>query len=194
MAREEMPVPPAGPEGSDSGPTSPIDRKVANHYEALRNLARQLVHGKQGQRLLDPTELVHESYMRLLHSSAPAPERRTEFLALAVTVLRNVLVDHARERNTLRRGGQLQRVTLDGQALQAPNGIDLLALDDLLHKLARLDARQARVVELKLFGGLTGEEIARLIGISSRQVDEDWAHARAWLRREYQPRPGEAGM
>ena len=161
-----------------------LDERIAAHYEALRELARQTVRGKRSERLLDPTELVHESYMRLSRSTTATPLRRTEFLALAATVLRSVLVDHARELQTLKRGGQLQRLTLDGLLLATPQGIDLLGLDDALRKLARLDERQARVVELKFFGGLSIDEISKLLGISARTVDADWALARAWLHRE----------
>lgn len=122
--------------------------------------------------------------MRLSRSHTATPLRRTEFLALAATVLRNVLIDHARELQALKRGGQLQRLTLDGRLLATPRGVDLLGLDEALTKLARLDARQARIVELKFFGGLTIEEIGKLLGISARTVDADWALARAWLHRE----------
>lgn len=168
-------------------PASGYDERIAEHYEALRELARQTVRGPQGQRILDPTELVHESYLRLSRSTAAAPLRRTEFLALAGTVLRSVLVDHARELLALKRGGQLRRLTLDGRLLAAPQGIDLLGLDEALSKLARLDERQARIVEMKFFGGLTIDEIGKLLGISARTVDADWALARAWLHRELSP-------
>lgn len=165
-------------------PVSALSAGIEAHYESLRELARQTVRGRQGQRILDPTELVHESYMRLSRSHTATPLRRTEFLALAATVLRNVLIDHARELQALKRGGQLQRLTLDGRLLATPRGVDLLGLDEALTKLARLDARQARIVELKFFGGLTIEEIGKLLGISARTVDADWALARAWLHRE----------
>lgn len=170
-----------------SPPTTDLAGGVEAHYESLRELARQTVRGRQGQRILDPTELVHESFMRLSRSSTAAPQRRTEFLALAATVLRNVLVDHARELSALKRGGQLQRLTLDGRNLAAAAEVDLLALDDSLHKLARLDSRQARIVELKFFGGLTIDEIAKLLGTSARTVDSEWALAKAWLHRELRP-------
>jgi RNA polymerase sigma factor (TIGR02999 family) len=185
----------SAPEGDStgelrSGDTAPVlhpkglDERVAAHYDSLRELARQTVRGKKGQRILDPTELVHESYMRLSKSSVATPLRRTEFLALAATVIRNVLVDHARELQTLKRGGQLQRLTLDGRLLSAPEEVDLLALDEALVKLARLDQHQARVVELKFFGGMTIDEIAKVLAVSARTIDTDWALARAWLRRE----------
>jgi RNA polymerase sigma factor (TIGR02999 family) len=167
-----------------SPPASGLAAGVAAHYESLRELARQTVRGRQGQRILDPTELVHESYVRLSRNTDAAPLRRTEFLALAATVLRNVLVDHARELAALKRGGQLQRLTLDGRLLASKEGVDLLGLDEALKKMARLDERQARIVELKFFGGLAIDEVAKLLGVSARTVDSDWALARAWLHRE----------
>jgi len=168
----------------DARAARPLDHRIADHYESLRELARQAVRGPQGQRLLDPTELVHESYVRLARQVGTTPERRTEFLALAAVVLRNILVDHARELATLKRGGQMQRLTLDGSGVAATSEIDLLALEEALRKLAQLDERQARVVELKFFGGLTVDEIAKLLGLSARTVDAEWALARAWLHRE----------
>ncbi len=167
------------------GPVDPaLAGRITDHYEALRELARQTVRGKRGEELLDPTELVHEGFMRLARHAAGTPERRTEFMALAATVLRNVLVDHARERQALKRGGHLHRLTLDGRNLTEGQGIDLLELDEALRKLARLDERQARIVELKFFGGLSNDEAARLVGVCTRTLDGEWKLARAWLRRE----------
>jgi RNA polymerase sigma factor (TIGR02999 family) len=179
----EEPLRPAAPEPV-LAPADRLAAGVAAHYESLRELARQAVRGRPGQRILDPTELVHESFMRLSRSATATPLRRTEFLALAATVIRNVLVDHARELSALKRGGQLQRLTLDGRLLASAEGVDLLVLDEALGKLARLDERQARIVELKFFGGLGIDDIAKLLSISARTVDSDWALARAWLHRE----------
>lgn len=163
---------------------SKLDAHVSDHYETLREIARQAVGGHARDGLLNPTELVHEGYVRLARLGTETPERRTEFLALASTVLRNVLVDQARERAALKRGGHMVRLTLEGQVLTDGPQIDLLELDDALHKLARLDERQARIVELKFFGGMTNEEAARVIGNSSRTLESEWKLARAWLRRE----------
>jgi len=127
---------------------------------------------------------VHESYLRLAKNEALSSLRRTEFLALASTVIRHVLVDQARELMTLKRGGNRQRITLDGHALARDQELDLLGLDEALRKLAGLDPRQARIVELKFFGGLEVDEIAEALGVSPRTVDGDWALARAWLHRE----------
>lgn len=167
------------------GPVDPtLSARITDHYEALRELARQTVRGRRGEELLDPTELVHEGFMRLARHEVTTPERRTEFMALAATVLRNVLVDHARERQALKRGGHFHRLTLDGRNLTEGQGVDLLGLDEALNKLARLDERQARIVELKFFGGLSNDEAARVIGVCTRTLDGEWKLARAWLRRE----------
>jgi len=174
--------PPDAPRGTPADPA--LIARISTHYEALRELARQTVRGRRGEELLDPTELVHEGFMRLARNEAVTPERRTEFLALAATVLRNVLVDHARERQALKRGGHLQRLTLDGRNLSEGQGVDLLELDEALRKLARLDARQARIVELKFFGGMSNDEAARVVGVCTRTLDGEWKLARAWLRRE----------
>jgi len=180
-------------EGEEGTPGSPadarrqpsgLDARITDHYESLRELARQAVRGRRADGLLNPTELVHEGYVRLARQGTDTPERRTEFLALAATVLRNVLIDHAREREALKRGGNLQRLTLDGRDLAEGQGLDLLELDEAMRKLARLDERQARIVELKFFGGMTNDEAARVVGICTRTLDGEWKLARAWLRRE----------
>lgn len=173
-----------GDEAPEKRENGQLDARVTDHYEALRELARQTVRKRNGEQLLNPTELVHEGYMRMARFGTITPERRTEFLALAATVLRNVLVDHLRERRSLKRGGHLERLTLDGRILTSEQGVDLLELDEALHKLARLDERQARIVELKFFGGLSNDETARVVGTCTRTVDGEWKLARAWLRRE----------
>jgi len=177
-------APPPEAPAQPPAPETPLDRGCAAHYESLRDLARLTVRGRFGQPILDPTELVNETYLRLTGHAERAPQRRTEFLALAATVIRNVLVDHARELQTLKRGGSLRRLTLDGRTLSSKPELDVLELDEALSKLGRLDARQARIVELKFFGGLSIEEVAHLLGVSPRTVDSDWSLARAWLHRE----------
>lgn len=161
-----------------------LDQQVVELYDTLQKLARRYVRGRPGLRVLDPTELVNESYLRLTSPGVAAPKRRTQFLALAATVLRSVLVDQAREQLSLKKGGHFHRVTLSGQALAPDREVDLLGLDEALTKLAALDPRQARVVELKFFGGLAIDEVAALLEVSPRTVDNDWKMARAWLHRE----------
>jgi RNA polymerase sigma-70 factor (ECF subfamily) len=161
-----------------------LDALVESHYPALRQLAQKLVRRRHAEHRVDPTLLVHEAYLRLAQGSKIPPARRTAFLALAATVIRHCFVDLARQLDTLKRGAHLKRITLDGRDLSDTGEVDLLALDDALRTLARLDERQARIVELKFFGGLTMDEIAEALEVSARTVDADWSHAKAWLHRE----------
>lgn len=161
-----------------------LDGEVAGLYDSLRRVARRAVRSRAGRRILDPTDLVHECYLKLAKSQGLADLPRSEFLALAATAIRTVLVDHARELAALKRGGAMRRVTLDGKALIDRESIDLIGLEEALTRLAVLDARMARVVELRFFGGLQVREVADALGISPRTVDHDWSLARAWLHRE----------
>jgi len=171
-------------DATPEGTRSELDRDVEVHYASLRALARRAVERVPGGRALDPIELVHEGYLRLQRSGAALPPRRTEFLALAATVLRNCLVDHVRELRALKRGGDAQRITLTGIELATEGDVDVLELDDALQRLAVLDPLQARIVELKYFGGLSFSEIADLLDVSLRSVKADWTLAKAWLHRE----------
>lgn len=161
-----------------------LDRDVEAHYASLRDIARRAIARVPGGRALDPTELLHEGYLKLQKCEAALPPRRTEFLALAAKVLRNCLVDHVRELRTQKRGGDLERITLTGIERSTGGEVDLLELDDALQRLAALDPQQGQIVELKYFGGLTYEEIADLLTLSVRVVKADWTLAKAWLHRE----------
>jgi RNA polymerase sigma factor (TIGR02999 family) len=161
-----------------------LDLEVSDLYATLHSLARKAVRGRTGKRLLEPTELVHECYLKLARSKRLGTLTQAEFLALAATAIRTVLVDHARALQALKRGGERQRVTLDARILVERPELDLLGLDAALSKLAALDSRMARVVELRYFGGLDTAAVARALGVSPRTVDHDWALAKAWLHRE----------
>lgn len=163
---------------------SALDRDVAVHYAELRDIAQRAVNWVHAGRPLNPTELLHEGYIRLRHRDAALPPRPTEFLALAASVLRNCLIDHVRELRALKRGGDAQRVTLTGLELGAHREIDLLELDDALERLAVLDRRQAQIVELKYFGGLSLAAIGEVLGVGERMVKSEWTLATAWLHRE----------
>lgn len=157
-------------------------------YPELRRLARSYLRRERRDHTLQTTALVHEAYERLVDQSRVSWQGRTHFMAVAAQVMRRVLIDHARQRARLKRGGDWQRVTLEGLGA-APGagelGLDeLLALDHALTKLATLDEREARVVELRYFAGMTAEEIASSLDVSKRSVQRDWTHARAWLKRE----------
>jgi RNA polymerase sigma factor (TIGR02999 family) len=156
-------------------------------YDELRRLAASALRRERPDHTLQPTALVHEAYLRLADEPDARWESRAHFLAVAAQAMRRILVDHARGRNALKRGQGEPHQPLDGVEVEAVGSlttIDLLALDDALGRLASLDPRQARVVELRFFGGLTIEETAAVTGLSERTVKREWQMARAWLRRE----------
>lgn len=154
-------------------------------YGELRRLAATHLNEQRPGHTLQPTALVHETYVRLAQSPADQIHGRVHFFRLASKVMRQVLIDHARARDAVKRGGQNRRVTLDGALLEsrAPD-VDLLALEEVLLKLEGLDARMAQLVELRFFGGLTEQEAAEVLGISRTQAARDWRTARAWLASE----------
>jgi RNA polymerase sigma factor (TIGR02999 family) len=134
---------------------------------------------------LSPTALVHEAYVRLIDQTRVDGSDRARFLAIASRAMRQILVEHARARNAQKRGKGWRRVTVETGALGAsPGQFDAIALDDALAALARVDERAAAVTEMRVFGGLTHDEIADVLGVSRRTVDGDWALARRWLSRE----------
>lgn len=159
-------------------------------YREIRTIASRAMSLERANHTLQPTALAHEAYLRLQASSAVASMPRHELLALATTVIRNVLIDHARTRRSLRRGGVGQQVSLD-QADSDPCTVeldgttaDLLEVDAAIVRLADVDTRKATVVQLRFFGGMTNDEIATHLGVTARTVTNDWNYARAWLRRE----------
>ncbi len=153
-----------------------------HEYELLRGLAGELMYSESNGHVLQPTALVHEAYVRMAESGAKKPGDRKHFVALASCVMRRVLVDAARRRRALRRGGGAFVVSLDRATIGTQDsGFDLLVVDEILEKLMRVHPRPGRVAEMKIFSGLQGREIAELIGVSERTVDLDWRLARAWL-------------
>ncbi|MGE3174391.1 MAG: sigma-70 family RNA polymerase sigma factor [Planctomycetota bacterium] len=169
------------------GDAAARERLFQSVYDELHALAqRQLQKGGPAD-TMQPTMLVNEACLRLLDPKALGVEDRAHFFALAVTVMRRVLVDHYRRGAAQRRGGDHLRVTLDEQLTPGPDvGVDVLALDQALDKLAQLDARKARVVELRFFSGMSVAEVAAALEVSVRTVEADWFFARAWLRGELQ--------
>jgi RNA polymerase sigma factor (TIGR02999 family) len=153
-------------------------------YGELRRLARHHLRGERSDHTLQSTALVHEAYLRLVKPGSVQLESRGHFFALASQLMREILVDYARNRRAAKRDGG-ERLTLDEAAeLSESKGVDLLALDDALNQLAKLNPRQSRIVELKFFGGLSIGEASEVLGVSSATVERDWAVARAWLYRE----------
>ena len=152
-------------------------------YAELRRLARGQMRRELPGHSLQPTVLVHEAYLRLLDADIDW-QNRTHFLSVAARVMRRILIERARHKNARKRGGEDLRVTLsDPIAAPQSDPIDMLALDQAIEQLARVDARQAEVVELCYFGGMTHSEIGDVLGVSDATVDRDLRHARAWLRR-----------
>ncbi len=153
-------------------------------YAELRALAGRYFRGR-GAHTLQPTALVNEVYLKLDRASTSAHDRE-HFFAIAARAMRQILTDHARRAHADKRGGDLQRVTLDGQVAldeATPRAIDLLELDAVLTRLAEASERQARIVELRFFAGLSVPEVALALDCSARTVEREWRFARAWLRR-----------
>ena len=177
--------------GSAAGDEAAAAALVPLVYDELRRAASSALRRERADHTLQPTALVHEAFLRLAGLPAAPWQDRGHFVAIAARVMRQVLVDHARGRQALKRGPAAIRVPLEGvEAPATPGGdVDLVALDDALERLTSIDARQGRIVELRFFGGLTVEETATLIGASERTVKRDWQMARAWLKRELAARP-----
>ena len=151
-------------------------------YQELRRLAANYLRRERPGQTLQPTALVHEAYMRLMKDKPGRWQNRAHFCAIAAHSMRQILIERARARGAQKRGGARQRVTLDERLV--PGGeqsIDLLALDEALERLAAIDPDQARLVELRFFGGLTVEETAEAMEISPATVKREWTMARAWL-------------
>ena len=148
----------------------------------MRKIAASYLRRERRGHTLQATALVHEAYMRLASSSKLTFSDRAQLLGLAASSMRQILVDHARRRSALKRGGERLRLSLSQEPV-APvqEGVDVLALDQALKALAALDVRKARVVELRLLAGLPEAEVAQALGISERTVRNDWSFARAWL-------------
>lgn len=154
-------------------------------YDELRKVAARHLRGQRPGHTLQTTALVNEAYLRLIDASQVRWQNRAHFFAVSAQLMRRILVDFARSRNYQKRGGGAERVSLDEAMAVAPErGADLLALDEALTRLQSLNPRQAQVVELRYFGGLSEEETAEALKISVRTVRRDWNFARAWLHRE----------
>ena len=157
----------------------------AEVYTELRALAARYLHRERNNHTLQPTALVHEVYLKLVGQTSVDWQGRAHFLAIAAKAMRQILVDHARRHRAAKRGGNRHRITLDDNlVIDSRRDVDLLALEDALTKLTKLDPRQAQMVELRFFGGLSIEEVAKVMGISKRSVEREWTMVRAWLRRE----------
>ncbi len=168
-----------------AGEPGALDRLIPLVYAELRRLAHARMQAERPGHVLQTTALVHEAFLRLVDVEEVRARNRTQFFALCAQVMRRVLVDAARARDARKRGGDVLHVSLpEGLVVPEGNGVDLVALDDALEALALLDARMAKVVELRYFGGLTLQETAETLGVSPDTVTRDWKLARMWLLGE----------
>jgi len=155
-------------------------------YNELRRLARYHLQQQRPNHTLQTTALVHEAYLRLAQEKSPHVENRAHFLGIAAQLMRWILVDYERNRRAAKRGAGATRLTLDPNIAEPSQGrdVDLLALDEALARLAKMDSQQSQIIELRYFGGLTIEDTSEFLGISPATVKRSWASARAWLLRE----------
>ncbi len=159
-----------------------LDQMLPVVYEELHRLASQYLSREATGHTLQPTALVNEAYLRLVDQRRVDWRNRAQFLGVAASMMRRILVNHARDRAAVKRGGDAAQVSLS--LLASPSGgpnVDLIALESALERLAALDERKSRVVELRFFGGLTTEEIGEVLQISGATVEREWAFARVWL-------------
>jgi len=168
-----------------NGDVQARDKLMSVVYDELRRMARRYMSSENPGHTLQPTALVHDAYLRLVDQSLVKWQNRAHFFGVAAQVIRHVLVDHARERHALKRGGASFKVTLTEDVIAAEQvDLDLVGLDDALQRLTALDSRQGRIVELRFFGGLSIEETAAVLNVSPATVKREWIMARAWLNRE----------
>lgn len=167
-----------------NGSQHALERLIPIVYQDLRRVARQHLLGERAGHSLQPTAIVHEVYMRLVNYPQVQWQDRAHFFAVSAQLVRRILVDHARKRN-LKRGAGVKYVALELVPFAgADRSRDLVALDEALNELARMDSRKAKIVELRFFGGLSVDEAAEALGISGPTVMRDWCSAKAWLYRE----------
>ena len=168
------------------GNQTALDKLMPLVYDELRRQASRYLRNERHGHTLQTTALIHEAYLKLLGNERIEWQNRNHFFAIASTAMRRILVDYARERKREKRGGIAENLAID-EALQISSNeksVDLITLDEALNRLAKLSVRQARVVELRYFSGLSNDETAEVLGVSKGTVKNDWNIARAWLRQE----------
>ncbi len=175
------------------GERGAFDQLLAAVYDELRQVAQRQMRKEREGHTLNTTGLVHEAYLKLVDQTQVDWRDRAHFFGIASRAMRQILVDHARRRGAQKRGGAWRQTTLEPGELPAEMpAAEVLALDDALDRLDKLDERLRQVVEYRFFGGMTEEEIAEALGITARTVQRDWAKARAWLYKELYPSPSES--
>lgn len=168
-----------------SGDNDALQALMPLVYDEMRRLAHRYLRRERPGHTLQSTALVHEAFVRLTGNALPQWEDRAHFFGIAAHLMRQILVEYARSRNTNKRGGAVVKLAMDGMEERTPKpDLDVVALDDALKDLARIDPQQSRVVELRFFSGLSIEDTAEALGISESTVKRDWNTARVWLYRE----------
>ena len=169
-----------------NGDQAALEKLMPLVYSELRRLASNYLRRERGEHTLQPTALVNEAYLKLVNQRNAKWQNRAHFFGISAQLMRRILVDHARQHQAVKRGGsEQQRVSItSAEKLAEQPDVDLLALNEALDELARMDEQQSRIVELKFFGGLSIEEIAEVLGVGHATVERDWKFARAWLRRQ----------
>jgi RNA polymerase sigma factor (TIGR02999 family) len=167
------------------GKEESLDDLVPLVYEELHRLARHYMNGERSDHMLQTSALVNEAYLRLVDWKNVRWQNRAHFFGVAAQIMRRILVDFARSRNYAKRGGAARQVSLgEAEVISVGQGEDLVALDEALERLSAIDARKGRIVELRFFGGLSVDETAEVLKISTRTVMREWSLAQAWLHRE----------
>lgn len=167
------------------GDARAADRLMPLVYDELRRIAAHYLNQENHGHTLQPTALVNEAFLKIVDQTRVDWQGRSHFLAVCAQAMRRILVDHARGRQRLKRGGDRKRISLDERlALSMGNDTDVLDLEEVLEKLAELNERHARIVELRFYAGLDVSSVAEVLGVSKRTVEADWTLVKAWLRKE----------
>lgn len=154
-------------------------------YEDLRRIARRAMRGQNSGHTFQTTDLIHEAYLKLAEGQRAEWQNRAHFFAVASRAMRHILVDYARSKQSMKRGGEARRVTLEETLVVGPDiSGEIVHLNLLLEQFARIDPRKASIVEMKFFGGMTTDEIAEALDLSPKTIKRDWRFARSWLQRE----------
>ncbi len=164
-----------------------VDELMPQVYDEFKSLAKHYLYNERADNTLSPTALVNEAYFKLIDHKRIDWQGKTHFFAIGANIMRRILVDHARGKSRIKRGGNLFKVELDdhlGLALSMENNEDVLALDETLLQLSKVNERQAKIVEMRFFGGMKVQEVAEALNVSKRTIEGDWTMAKAWLRRE----------
>lgn len=166
------------------GDRSAVSELMPLVYDELRALAGSFFANQPTGHSLEPTAIVNEAYLKLVHGPASTWESRAHFFAVAAKAMRQILTDYARQKKTQKRGGDFDRITLSGLPTPPKQGVDLISLEAALGKFTQLDPQPAKIAELRFLAGLSVKETAHVLGISTRTVEREWFVAKAWLRRE----------